>query len=112
MKTRITALLTGIVPAWTPVPALAHSYEDGRGFWPHDWEGGWSHMLFGSLSMILFWGGLILLIVIGIRWFGSRSGDGDGSEPRDTALDTLEKRFASGEMEKEDFEARKRLLME
>ena len=75
MKTRIATILTGLASAWIPASARAHSYDGGRGFWPHDWEGGWSHMLFGSLGMILFWGGLILLIVLAVRWFGGTSGN-------------------------------------
>ncbi len=69
-------------------------------------------MLFGSLGMILFWGGLILLTVLAVRWFGGRSGETEGVDARNAALETLEKAFARGEMEKEDFEARKRLLMQ
>ena len=49
MKTRIATLLSGIAPAWIPAPALAHGYEDGRGFWPHDWEGGWSSGFDGAV---------------------------------------------------------------
>ena len=112
MKSGIATVLTGLASVWIPASAVAHGYEDGRGFWPHDWAGGWSHMLFGSFGMILFWGGLILLIVLSVRWFGSRSGDAHGPDGRSTALDTLEKSFARGEMEPEDFEARKRLLMQ
>jgi putative membrane protein len=106
MKTRIATLLSGIAAAWIPASALAHSYEDGRGFWPHDWPGGWSHMLFGSFGMIIFWGGLILLIVLAVRWFGGRP------DAENAALEALEERFARGEMDKEDFEERKRLLMQ
>jgi putative membrane protein len=67
-------------------------------------------MAFGSLGMILFWGGLILLIVFAVRWFGSRSGNADRPAAGSAALDALQKRFARGEKEKEDFEKQKQLL--
>jgi putative membrane protein len=65
-------------------------------------------MAFGSLDMILFWGGLILLIVLAVRWFGGTSGNAEAFEARGTAIETLERRFARGEMERKDFEERKR----
>ena len=80
MKTRVATLLTGIATAGIPASALAHNYEDGSGFWPHDWAGGWSHMLFGSFGMFLFWGGFILLIALAVRWFIIRPGNSDTSE--------------------------------
>ena len=67
-------------------------------------------MAFGSLAMILFWGGLILLIVLAVRWFGGASGNADRPATGSTALETLQKRFARGEMERDDFEEQKRLL--
>jgi putative membrane protein len=67
-------------------------------------------MAFGSLGMILFWGGLILLIVLAVRWFGGRSGGSDRPAAGSAALETLQKRFARGEMETEDFEKQKQLL--
>ncbi len=68
-------------------------------------------MLFGSLTMILFGGGLILLVVLAVRWLGAGRSDETAKSPshRD-ALEILEGRFARGEIEKEDFEEGRRLL--
>ncbi len=110
MKTRFATLLTGISTAWIATSSLAHGDENGGGSWSHNWAGEAGHMAFGSLGMILFWGGLILLIVLAVRWFGGTSSDAEASEARGTAFETLEKRFARGEMEREDFEEHKRLL--
>ncbi len=112
MKTGIASVLAGLAAAWVPASALAHGDGNGGGAGLHNWAGEAGHMAFGSLAMILFWGGLILLIVLVVRWFGRRSGDADRSDAGSTALDTLKKSFARGEMEKEDFEERKRLLMQ
>ena len=58
--------------------------------------------------MLVFWGVVIVGLVLGIRWLASQ-----GKEPRstDTALDILRQRYARGELNKEEFEAKKRDLM-
>lgn len=58
------------------------------------------------LMMTVFWGLVIVGIVLGIRWLV-----GQGRAPRpDTALDTLRHRYARGEIDREEFEAKKRDL--
>ncbi len=93
------------------LPAAAQTVTERPDYWHYGWEWGWGHMIFGSLMMILFWGGLILLIVLAARWLGGRlSRDAGPAAPRTSALDILEERFARGEIDKEEFEERKRLL--
>jgi putative membrane protein len=67
-------------------------------------------MLFGSLMMILFWGGLILLIVLAVRYLGHGSAGGGERLTGAKTLQILEERFARGEIDKEEFEQRKRAL--
>ncbi len=76
MKVRIATLLSGIATAWLPASALAHGDENGGSRF-HNWAGEAGHMAFGSLGMILLWGGLILLIVLAVRWFGGASVDAE-----------------------------------
>jgi putative membrane protein len=58
------------------------------------------------LMMLLFWGVLITGVVLGIRWLMAQ-----GREPRrDPALDALRERYARGEINREEFEARKQDL--
>ncbi|HEX6113884.1 MAG TPA: SHOCT domain-containing protein, partial [Geminicoccaceae bacterium] len=65
----------------------------------------------GSLMMILFWGGLILLIVLAVRYFGHGSaGSGGSASGGRTPLQILEERFARGEIDKAEFEERKRAV--
>ena len=71
------------------------------------WGGGWGWGLFGFLHMFLWWILIILGIVVLARWLGS-SGPRHGS--RDSALDILRERYARGEIDKAEFEARKRDL--
>ncbi|SMF27393.1 putative membrane protein [Tistlia consotensis] len=69
-------------------------------------------MMFGGLAMILFWGALIVLVVLLVRRFGARTTRGDAASPpsASTPLDILNERFARGEIDKEEFEERKKLL--
>ncbi|MBI2358907.1 MAG: SHOCT domain-containing protein [Deltaproteobacteria bacterium] len=59
-----------------------------------------------GLLMLLFWGAVIVGIVVGIRWLVSQ---GKVSQS-DTALDILRQRYARGEINKDEFEAKKRDL--
>jgi putative membrane protein len=57
--------------------------------------------------------GIIVLIVLGIRWLVQHSGSGPqaGTRPgEDSALAVLRERFARGEIDAEEFEARRRTL--
>jgi putative membrane protein len=65
---------------------------------------GWG---FGMMAMMLmFWGAVIFAGVIGLRWF-----IGQTKQPRgDSAMRILRDRFARGEIEKDEFEAKKKEL--
>jgi putative membrane protein len=68
-------------------------------------------MMFGGVMMIVFWGGIIVLIVLAVRWLGTGSPGVSGSHfPRKSPRQILEERFARGEIDKDEFEERKRLL--
>lgn len=69
------------------------------------WGGGYG--MFGGLMMILFWGIVIALIVFAVKWFSDNRGS--GSNRRD-ALDILRERFASGEIDEEEFDRRRKAL--
>jgi len=59
------------------------------------------------LMMLLFWGLVIVGLVAGIRWLL-----GQGKRPAsDSALEILRQRYARGEINKEEFEAKKRDLV-
>jgi putative membrane protein len=81
---------------------------------PYDWgwgmhpmSGMWGIWGFGMmLFMLLFWGLIIVGLVLGIRWLLSQ-----GRPSRsDSALEILRQRYARGEINKEEFEAKKRDL--
>lgn len=85
------------------VPALAQPYTDGH----MGWGDGWGYMFGGGILMLLFWVAVIALIV----WLvlaALRRGPAIGGR---SALDILEERYARGEIDREDYEARRQDLM-
>ncbi len=64
-----------------------------------------SGMGFGWFFMILFWALVILGIVYLFKMISERTGTGQKRE--ESALDILEKRYAKGEIGKEEFERMK-----
>lgn len=116
MKQRIyTVLRSGFRYAWAPsvlsgmvMPVAAWAQE-------RPYEYGWGHPMWGMwgpwgigmmLMMILFWALIIVALVLGIRWLITQ-----GKEPRsDSALEILRQRYARGEINKEEFETKKREL--
>jgi putative membrane protein len=79
---------------------------------PYDW--GWRmHPMWGwgwhigmMAMMLLFWGVVIFAGVAGVRWFIGQS----KSPRKDSAMEILRERFARGEIEKDEFETKKREL--
>ncbi|MDK9704719.1 MAG: SHOCT domain-containing protein [Sulfuritalea sp.] len=79
--------------------------------WGHmgDWSGwGWGGMGFGMIGMSLFWILLIVAIVALVKggWGGAALSGRRPEEP----LDILKQRYARGEIEREEFEQKRRDL--
>ena len=75
----------------------------------------------GWIGMLLFWGLVIAGIVTLVRWAGARSGTGSGAQsgapppssaaaPARTPLLILQERYARGEIERDEYEIKRRDL--
>tara|TARA_R110002110_G_scaffold415612_2_gene651654 strand:- start:118471 stop:118806 length:336 start_codon:yes stop_codon:yes gene_type:complete len=94
-----------------PTIAAASGFEDGHMFWGDGFSLG--HMFFGGAMMIAFWGAIIFLIVLAVRWLsGSGTRPDSGTSNRNSSLKILEDRYAHGDIDHDEFESRRRKLME
>ena len=105
------------VPAWAGLATLAGgpavawaqqgSYYDGH------MGGAWHGWFFGPLMMVLLLAAVVALVVLVLRWLGPH-GPSQGASPTAaggrTAIDILKERFARGEIDREEFEERRRVL--
>ena len=71
--------------------------------------GGFGGMWFMSILMIVFWGLVIWGIVALMR--GLYRGDSGSSTKSDSALEILKKRYAQGEITKQEYEEKKKDLI-
>ena len=89
--------------------------DQGESYGPHMWSGGgWMGWFAGPVMMVAMITIVVAVVVLIIRWLG---GPGHGAMPMPpptppgkTPLDILKERYARGEIDKEEFEERKRVL--
>ncbi len=104
-----TAVAFGALAFAVSVPTFALGQD-------RTWEWQWSMhpMMFmwgaGGLvmmfMMLVFWGLVIAGLVLGVRWLATQS----RVNGRDEALEILRQRYARGEIDKQEFETRRRDL--
>jgi putative membrane protein len=71
-------------------------------------NGGWG-MGFGGPFMILFWILVIVGVVVLVKWLLDQSSTGKGSRDK-SALEILRERYARGEINREEYEQKRRDL--
>ena len=77
------------------------------------WYGGGHGMLWGLVMMILVIAVIVVVVVLLVRWLGgAHHGAAPASPPGRAALDILSERYARGEIDREEFEERRRVLGE
>ena len=91
-----------------PTVVLAQAQTDYHG--PRMMGGGW---FMGPIMMIVFLAVAVIVVMLIVRWMsGSNHGHTQihAAPPTRTAVDILKDRFARGEIDKEEFEERRRIL--
>lgn len=109
---RLTPSLISLpVPVLWATESMAQAYTDRALWWHLSWA---SHTIFGGLMMIAFWGGIVGLIVLLARRLGGAGAASTALSPasRSTPLEVLQERFAKGEIERQEYEERRKLLLE
>ena len=98
----LVAISGGVLAQQTPQPY----HHD------HMWGGGYGWFM-GPIMMIVFIGFVVALVILLVRWLGG-SGHGHAAQPHGplskTPIDILKERFAKGEIDKDEFEERRKLL--
>ena len=79
----------------------------GYGWGPCPGMMGWGWV--GPIMMGIIWVGAVVVIILLIRWLLT-SGVGGAHKGEGSALDILKKRYARGEIDKEEFEGKKKDL--
>jgi len=69
--------------------------------------GGYGMGSVGWIFMFLFWGLIIVGIVLGARWLWSKERTGTTPGDAGTPFDILKRRYAQGEISKEEFDLMK-----
>ena len=98
---------------WAQAQPEPYRYDYG----PHMmwWDGGYGMMIFGPLFMVLMLAVVIVAVFFLVRWLG---GPWHGATPphqalsNQTAVNMLKERFARGEINKEEFEEKRRIIGE
>lgn len=112
------AVVAAVGIALAPTLALAQQqslepYRYACGPYMMDWGGGWYGMIFGPLFMILVLGLVIAVAVLLVRWLAGPWHSIQAPHhmsPGRTPLDILKERYARGEINKDEFEERRRVL--
>lgn len=114
VSNRIAGALTTVLvfmPGWALAQAQPDSERYGYGPGMMGWGGGYG-MFFGPLFMILTLIAVIAAIVLLIQWLGGWSWQGVQKPAGPAPLDILKAHFARDEIDKQEFEDRRKVLAE
>jgi putative membrane protein len=83
--------------------------EVSKMMWPYGYGPGWGWMIGGWIMMLVFWALVIIGIVALVRFLSDRDRSGPGRpKEAETPLEILRRRYAAGELTKEQFDEMKR----
>src|SRR5215472_3845809 len=95
---------------WAQAQPEPYRYDYGPNMM---WDGGYRMMIFGPFFMMLVLAVVIVVVFLLVRWLG---GPWHGTTPShqassdQTALNILKERFARGEINKDEYEEKRRLI--
>jgi putative membrane protein len=108
--TRSMFPLATLLSVAAPGLALAQQAQ-GPYYGSHMWDGGWHGWIFGPIMMIVFIALAVAAVVFLVRVLGGHSHAATPyAPPGKSPLDILKERFAKGEIDKTEFEERRRVL--
>jgi putative membrane protein len=103
MRSELWLAILGVVEKTGALLVQQRSYEWHWEMHPM-WWWGWG---IGMMAMMfLFWVIFIVGLIVGIRWLLGKVGE----QKADSALEILRQRYARGEINKDEFEAKKKDL--
>ena len=109
MNMNLTKIFTYL--EWVFLPATQRGeYPPGGG---SGMMGSWGYGMmgwFGPIMMLVFWGLIILALILLIRWLWGISQSKTEVKGSESPMDILKRRYASGEVDREEFEQKKRDL--
>lgn len=104
--------LASLIVAAFALPAVTAAMAQGYGSYDHHhpWGEGWGGMMMGPLLMIVVLAAVLFLVVVAARWLVGAGHTGGTPQGRAGPLDVLKDRFARGEIDREEYEERRRVL--
>ena len=110
----LKSVIVFFAPMFLVLSILSAAYGQwgGRGNWEtYPMMGGWGMGWFGGIFMLVFWILVIVAIIFFIRWLiHSSRGVPGSSQSGSRAMEILKERYARGEINKEEFDEKKKDL--
>jgi putative membrane protein len=116
VKSLVSGAVTALVSFIVIFPANDALAQGGR-YANEGWHmgpgmmGGWGMGWFGGIFMIVFWILILVGLVFLIKWLIQSTSRGQaGGRSSNRALEILKERYASGEIDKTEFEEKRKVL--
>ncbi len=101
MNAKILSMISDLWDFTLTIPTVQAPYDWGWHMFPM-WGWGMGMMF----MMFIFWALVIVALIFGIRWFMAHG----PCARADSALEILRQRYARGEIEKDEFDAKRKAL--